>query len=117
MTYYVFPGNDPFNNLARSFNEMAANTFGTAAAHQRQHHDQRASGGRAVTSTHITTGRGPQFSSTSAHATGSGTQHASASAHASSHSNSQRKHKQNRTRGSTASASASASASSRTTRS
>ncbi|KAI9551561.1 hypothetical protein GHT06_021894 [Daphnia sinensis] len=95
-------GNDPFNSISRTFNEMATNTFASAAAHQQ---GMWPAGGRPVTAS-ASAGRGHEFSS--AHNSGSMWQHASASAsgpvaasasasvHSSSTSNHQQKSRQGR---------------------
>lgn len=93
-------GNDPFNSITRTFNEMATNTFASAAAQQAPHHQGMwPAGGRPVSAS-ASAGRGHEFSS--GHNSGSMWQHASASASgpvaasasASVHSSSTRSHHQ-----------------------
>ncbi|XP_057379008.1 uncharacterized protein LOC130701070 [Daphnia carinata] len=71
-------GNDPFNSISRTFNEMATNTFASAAAQQGAHQQGMwPAGGRPVSAS-ASAGAGREFSS--AHNSGSMWQHASASA-------------------------------------
>nr|CAH0101467.1 unnamed protein product [Daphnia galeata] len=99
-------GNDPFSSISGTFNQMAANTFNSAASQQasnQQAHQQSSwlwpgagsaagatgSSGRGHRGSSVrTTGTGWQHASTST--SGSGSVSASASAHSSSHDNQQR---------------------------
>lgn len=89
--HIVLIGNDPFNNLAGSFNQIAANTFSSAASQQATafQQAQRPGNSRVVSTSVSTSGNGSQFASTQS--IGTGWQQVSASASSQSHSNNQRR--------------------------